>query len=450
MATTSTPTTPRTAAGAPSPEWISAGNQQPGGRAEGAGAMATTRSTAIPGRAALPGWWPPGVGRWVMRLGGLVAVLAATAAALRGHFPDTGSVLHALRHADPMWLILAAAAQAVSIAMFARQHTTLLRGFHVPLSNRRSLAITYASTAISVTMPAGGLLAAGFTFRQWRSRGATRTIGATVTVLSGIVSFLGLAGLYLVGSGAALAIHPQSLPAIRTPILLTIAGILATLALLAARRRARPAQPPPLRTVKPATQPGWANWLTSSARRLWRTAGALPLRYTVVALAFAATNWLTDLLCLVLTGRALHLHLGLLPLAGVYLAVQIVRQAPLTPGGVGLIEASLLAGLVASGAVHSDAAAVVIIYRLLSCWLILPIGALSWSVLRRHNDATATRNPTTLPTGGGDPAARAGQRVESAAVSATHGRPHAGGRPPRRPRAPSRRFRLRCAEPHRR
>jgi putative heme transporter len=474
MAMTSAATTPRAATVACSPGWISADNQRPGGGAKGAGAAATTPSraknrisgstaSARPtqcGATAQPSRRPPGlvpsvhtplgtphgVRRWAVRVGGPVAIVAVAATALRSHLPDAGSLLHALRHADPVWLILAAAAQAVSIAMFARQHTTLLRGFHIPLSNRRSLAITYASTAISVTMPAGGLLAAGFTFAQWRSWGATRTIGATVTVLSGIVSFLGLAGLYLVGSGAALAVHPQSLRAIGTPALLSIAGILAALALLAARRRARPARPPRRRAVKPAMRPQWINRLTSSARQLWRAAGALPWRYTVAALAFAATNWLTDLLCLVLTGRALHLRLGLLPLAGVYLAVQIVRQAPLTPGGVGLIEASLLAGLAAAGAAQSDAAAVVIIYRVLSCWLILPIGALSWSVLHRHNDATATRYPPAVPATVGGPAAHDGEPSNPPVVSVTPGRPRGRGGPPGRPRGSGRRFRLRCAK----
>jgi hypothetical protein len=90
--------------------------------------------------------------------------------------------------------------------------------------------------------------------------------------------------------------------------------------------------------------------------------------------------------------------------------VQIVRQAPLTPGGMGLIEASLLAGLVAAGAGRSDAAAVVIIYRVLSCWLILPIGALSWSVLHQRSHATAAGYPSTVPTSGGDPAVRRGGR----------------------------------------
>jgi hypothetical protein len=91
-------------------------------------------------------------------------------------------------------------------------------------------------------MPAGGLLTAGYTLMQWRRRGVTPAIGATVSVLSGIVSFLGLAGLYLVGSGIAVAVHPRPVPAIGTPAVLTIAAFLTAIVLLAVRRRTRPAR----------------------------------------------------------------------------------------------------------------------------------------------------------------------------------------------------------------
>jgi hypothetical protein len=70
-------------------------------------------------------------------------------------------------------------------------------------------------------------------------------------------------------------------------------------------------------------------------------------------------------------------------LGAVYLTVQIVRQIPLTPGGIGVIELSLLAGLVSAGAGEAAAAATVLVYRLLSCWLIIPVGLLCWTLLRR-------------------------------------------------------------------
>ena len=70
-------------------------------------------------------------------------------------------------------------------------------------------------------------------------------------------------------------------------------------------------------------------------------------------------------------------------LGAIYLTVQIVRQIPLTPGGLGVIEISLLAGLVSAGAGEAAAAATVLVYRLLSCWLIIPVGLLGWLLLRR-------------------------------------------------------------------
>jgi putative heme transporter len=106
----------------------------------------------------------------------------------------------------------------------------------------------------------------------------------------------------------------------------------------------------------------------------------------VVALAYAAVNWLTDLLCLAAATRALGLPVGVTTLAGIYLGVQIVRQVPLTPGGVGVVETAFIAGLTAAGATAISAAAAVLIHRLLSCWLLIPVGGIAALVLRRDVD----------------------------------------------------------------
>ena len=360
--------------------------------------MATASTAVIPDAAPTPERARRSAGRRLLRTVGLIAAIAVAVVVLRGQVPGLGAMWAALRQADPSWLLLAAMAQAVSIELFARQQTSLLRGFGVPMSNARSLAITYASTAVSVTMPAGGVVAAGFTIQQWRGRGATYATAATVTVLSGVASFGGLALLYLVGTGAALAVHPGTPRTVPAPVLIAVAGSLAVAAFLTvALRRIRRMSPPSRPVAGARTWPAWVTRLTAIAVPAVRAARDVPRRYGVAALGYATANWLTDLLCLVFTARALHLGLDLVPLAGVYLAVQLIRQIPLTPGGVGLIETSLLAGLVAAGAGHADAAAVVLTYRLLSCWFIVPIGATTWAVLRR---ATTTSEPReTRPVG---------------------------------------------------
>ena len=74
---------------------------------------------------------------------------------------------------------------------------------------------------------------------------------------------------------------------------------------------------------------------------------------------------------------AVGADVDLIALATVYVGVQVLRQIPFTPGGIGIIEAALLAGLIASGSAAAPAAAAVLIYRALTFWLILPAGGIA-------------------------------------------------------------------------
>ncbi len=64
-----------------------------------------------------------------------------------------------------------------------------------------------------------------------------------------------------------------------------------------------------------------------------------------------------------------------------YGAGQLAANLPITPGGLGTVEGSITLALVAFGAVHSTAVDAVIIYRLISFWLVLLVGWSSWGVM---------------------------------------------------------------------
>jgi putative heme transporter len=93
---------------------------------------------------------------------------------------------------------------------------------------------------------------------------------------------------------------------------------------------------------------------------------------------FGFSNWLTDLACLLAPLRAVGLAVPVSAAATAYMAIQLIRQIPATPGGVGLVEASLFLARTATGVGHAPGAAAIIIYRVLSCWAILPIGLMCW------------------------------------------------------------------------
>jgi undecaprenyl-diphosphatase len=69
----------------------------------------------------------------------------------------------------------------------------------------------------------------------------------------------------------------------------------------------------------------------------------------------------------------------------VYLGSSIIAAAAPTPGGLGAMEAALVAGLTGVGMDSATAVAAVLSYRLLTYWLPILPGWLSFRSLERHN-----------------------------------------------------------------
>ncbi len=74
---------------------------------------------------------------------------------------------------------------------------------------------------------------------------------------------------------------------------------------------------------------------------------------------------------------------GIAELGAVYLGASIIAAASPTPGGLGAIEAALIAGLTGIGISSGAAVAAVLIYRLATYWLPVVPGWLSWRLLQR-------------------------------------------------------------------
>ncbi len=323
----------------------------------------------------------------LIRVAVVLAALVIAYFAVRHRLPSFNSIAGTVRSADPGWVTLAVAAEAVSIAMFAAQQRQLLSAFRVRMSPLRALVVTLSRSAIAVALPAGSAVSAGFAFQQYRARGASRPVATTVTILSALASTVGLCLLFLGGLttvGARWLRGHRVLEAVLAALLVAAVPVV-----LAIHRRHRDRPTAPAVEVTAEAVEAASGGVGARLRRLLspvgaavREARAVPARHWVATIGFAVANWLLDLVCLIAVARACHLDIGYPHLAAAYLAVQIVRQIPLTPGGIGLIETSLLAGLVSAGAGQATAAAVVLGYRLLSCWLIIPIGLTTWLGLR--------------------------------------------------------------------
>lgn len=313
------------------------------------------------------------------------ATVAAVVLTLRGKLPDGGELLAAIRSANPFWLLVAAGAEAMSLRAFAHQQRRLLLAFGVPTTMPRAMALTVSRSAIAIGLPAGSAVSSGFAYKQFRTWGASRQTATTVMILSGLISFVGLAMLYLTGVvahllgqlGGVVRAHPNEAGALG--VIAAVVGV-AVVGSLVTREKTATSAPV---FEEPAADLGWLAKKIVPVRAALREAGTVPWRHWHLALLCAVLSWVADLACLMAATHAFHLPLGFFDLAAPYLAIQLIRQFPVTPGGIGLIEASLLTALVSAGAAQAPAAAAVLGYRLFSCWLILPAGLLTWLAIRR-------------------------------------------------------------------
>ena len=114
------------------------------------------------------------------------------------------------------------------------------------------------------------------------------------------------------------------------------------------------------------------------------------------ALLFAAGRWVLDYLTLI---AALY-AVGATPRASLVLlafcAAQLLGNIPLTPGGVGFVEAGLTGTLALAGVGGGAAVVSTLAYRLVSFWLPIPAGAIA-AVLHRHRYGSAEVEPPPTP-----------------------------------------------------
>src|SRR6185436_13576539 len=131
----------------------------------------------------------------------------------------------------------------------------------------------------------------------------------------------------------------------------------------ALRRRAEPLRELPHRLIR-------------ERDRIVGVVGPRWKRALVQAVGRWAFDYATLLAALAAVGSHARPSLVLLAFCG----AQLLTQIPITPGGLGFVEAGLTAMLALAGVSASDAVLATFAYRLFSYWLPLPIGLVGYLV----------------------------------------------------------------------
>ena len=289
-----------------------------------------------------------------------------------------GHSLDDLGGARPGYVVVAVAAEVVSLACYAALVGLLLRLGVVSVPFRALLSLTVVGIAMLNSLPAGEALSTIYWYQQLRRHGVQRSVAAFAlfaSTLVGIVTLVLLTagGLVFGGGGGPAA-------GARVPVLAVAVAIL--LVAVIARRRVIPAALGLVRRLSgPDAVPD----------------GPTRADHLLAMLVLGFFNWIFDLVVLLLALAALGESLPLRGVVVAYALGQLVSAIPILPGGGGTVEATTTAGLVVAGGGTTAVVTAVLLYRVIGAWGLVPLGWALWLTIPNAPSVLPPQPSAALP-----------------------------------------------------
>ena len=335
--------------------------------------------------------------RWILH--GLLFV--ALAVGIFGVLPRLGGLTRdaaGLRHARPAFLVAAVVAQAISLGCYALLYRQVLAALGARVRFRLAADVVLASFFVSHLTPFGSATGTLVNVNTLEAEGVAAATTGEAIGLTSLVSTVALIALFGIGFVATAGRHVSHTYLMIAGIALglVVAVLAAVLGIGAhpeiAGRAGRWAAGI-ARHFRPSIDPEKVAETSSRLASLARS--ALTGRAFLASSAFASGDLLLDLLSLDLVFVALRYQPGFGPLAVAYAAANIASAIPVTPGGLGVIEVTLVAITVGFGAPRPTAVLAVLGYRIVNYWLPLIPGAVAYLRLRLRRGAAASTKPAT-------------------------------------------------------
>jgi putative heme transporter len=300
---------------------------------------------------------------------------------------EVWSTIRGMTSLEVATLLLAAALNLVSYGWVMTASTP-------GLTFRQALVVTESSTALANTLPGGAAIGIATSCAMWASWGFSRSRMTVSLLVSGLWNNFVKLGMPLVAL-AALAVRGDASAGRLVAAAAGVAGLVGAVAVLVSMLRSESAavrtglvaarlvnavrRPLGLRAVQ-----GWEH-ATAKFRR--RTVLLLRARWLRLTLATAASHLLLFtvlLLSLRHVGVAEH-EVSWVEVLAVFAFARLVTAVPITPGGVGIVELALIAGLVTAGGPRVEVVAAVLVHRTLTYVLPIPLGLATWLVWRGNH-----------------------------------------------------------------
>jgi uncharacterized protein (TIRG00374 family) len=296
------------------------------------------------------------------------------------------------------WALLAGAV-VLNLATFPPPWMASLPG----LGYREGMAMTQASTALSIVSPAGaavGMAASYSMLRSWKFPPAAVGLAVAITGLWNQLANL----VFPVVALALLTFEDETHRALQTAALIGLAVLVVVVVgfalVLSRAERAQSIGDLAARLTTRALRlfrrgpVGWSGESFVGFRE--RALGLLRRRWHVITLATLAghlTVFLLLVVCLRVTGVSDSEVTGVEAFAA-WALVRILGALPLTPAGVGIVEVGLTGALVAFGASNAEAVAATLLYRALTVLPTLALGLLAAATWRTHHPGETIGSPS--------------------------------------------------------
>ncbi len=309
-----------------------------------------------------------------------IGIIALILWELSSHRSELSGLTAIFKNFHWWWIPPALLSEVASFLCFAGLQYELLRSGGLRSPIRPLLEMTVATQAIANSLPGGSAVAAVYGFRWYRRFGADDTLAAwslvgTVVATAVALSLVAAGGLALAtGEGASLDLVP------------VLVGVLVvTVAIGALFVYESPLVTVVTWTIRVArkTVGRPRGDMAAQIDRIVRRVSAVRLgpRQIRNVVLWGLGNWLFDCACFAMMFQAVNASIPWKGLLLAYGAGQLAATLPITPGGLGVVEGSITIALVAFGGAKTTTVDAVLLYRLISFWLVLLVGWGLWGHL---------------------------------------------------------------------
>jgi putative heme transporter len=262
------------------------------------------------------------------------------------------------------------------------------------LTFSQSAVVTQTTTSVANTLPAGGAIAVGLTFTILHSWGFNRQSIALYVGVTGIWNIFLKLGLPIVAL-ALLAITGQANPALLAAALIGLAVLAVAVTLFAlalwkkelARRIGDRLGRIVSAVLRPLHRPAITTWGEQAVAFRKRTIKLVAHRWLWLTAATVLSHlalFFVLLLCLRHVGIS-DREVSTLQVLAVFSFGRLLTALPITPGGLGVVELGYIGGLVAAGGNRPEVVAAVLLFRVLTYGIQIPLGGFTYLIWRARS-----------------------------------------------------------------